>query len=184
MAFTLLQEDMWEKNIYMPSCLDTRGRFYIRSSLSPTFFPLFRNLVSFGNKSNRPYHNLESSFFYKSLIQLKYLVKERNDKKAYLLLVLYIEIGKNFMKSDEPFHSTEEIIKIGIKELNTSSPKLEGNLALIKIRRIIRQIERGEEVDGEEIIFKDATASGLQNAGILYGYKSSHTHVLNLSGDR
>ena len=39
------------------------------------------------------------------------------------------------------------------------------------------------EVDVNTILFKDATASGLQNFGLIYGYKREKMKFLNLEGE-
>jgi hypothetical protein len=42
---------------------------------------------------------------------------------------------------------------------------------------------RREKEDTNILIFKDATASGLQNYGVLMGYKEEKLKYLNIDGD-
>jgi type IV secretory pathway VirD2 relaxase len=103
-----------------------------------------------------------------------------------LLIVLFIEIGKHFIENKGDFFiKTEDMIKSGIVNYDNQIKELEfsENLYLNKIKREIRKILEKEEEDNNILIFKDATASGLQNYGILMGYREDKLKYLNIDGD-
>ena len=168
---------------YIPSFVDGRGRFYLGTNISPTFFPIFRSMTFFAKKSQRKYEKLENSTYYQRMMVFRGLIRgEENEKNIYLLIVLYIEVGKYFIKSNNEWHNTAEIIEMGIKNVENYTGNIEKDLELNKVFRIISSIKNKEEIGGEEIIYRDATASGIQNAGILYGYKKEKLRILNLEG--
>ena len=76
-------------------------------------------------------------------------------------------------------------IKSGISNYNSQDKELDfsENLYLNKIKREISKILRKEKEDTNVLIFKDATASGLQNYGVLMGYKEEKLKYLNIDGD-
>ena len=127
MSFNMLNKKIFNKEYYLPCFIDNRGRQYYGTLLSPTFYKIFRNMYSFVDK--KEFDDLEKSKFYKNIIKNKKLIENLNlkDRESYIALVLFIEIGKNFINvNDECLVRTEDIIKIGIsnfhdtKELNLS----------------------------------------------------------------
>jgi hypothetical protein len=105
-----------------------------------------------------------------------------DDVKKYFLIILFIEVGKHFMKKRVGV-KTEEIISIGIENYESESMKsdIHDDMSLKKIYVTIDYFL--ENIYKDVIIFKDATASGLQNFGIILGYKKDKLGVLNLNGD-
>jgi hypothetical protein len=185
MSLNMLNRDIFDKEYYLPCFIDNRGRQYYGTLLSPTFYKIFRNMYSFVDE--KEFINLEDSKFYKNLIRHKDLVKDfnLNDKESYIALVLLIEIGKNFVKvTDECFVETKNIVEMGISNFyNTGKLDLSDAMYVNKIKDELRNLLKKEKVDINTIIFKDATASGLQNYGILLGYKEEMLKYLNINGD-
>jgi hypothetical protein len=185
MSLNMLNRDIFDKEYYLPCFIDNRGRQYYGTLLSPTFYKIFRNMYSFVDE--KEFINLEDSRFYKNLIRHKDLVKDfnLNDKESYIALVLLIEIGKNFIKvTDECFVETKDIVEMGISNFyNTGELDLSDAMYVNKIKDELRNLLKKEKVDINTIIFKDATASGLQNYGILLGYKEEMLKYLNINGD-
>ena len=61
--------------------------------------------------------------------------------------------------------------------------KFEEALYVNKIKNELCKLLKNENIDLNTIIFKDATASGLQNYGVLLGYKKDMLMYLNIDGD-
>ena len=188
LVFKILEMNIWDIVFYLPSILDNRGRQYYCSLLSPTFNKIFRNLYTFATKKSTK--NLITSEYYKKLIQFKWLIRNWNfnDYDSYFILVLLIEIGKHFIKNDQYFVKTEEILKKGILcfENKTTISDLCDQMYLNKIYYYLNKILKERRVDEDclnIIIYRDATASGLQNYGILLGYKKNQLKYLNIDGD-
>ena len=185
-SFIVLERNIIGIKYYLPCFMDNRGRQYLGTLLSPTFYKIFRYLyILVGNKE---IVKLKESTYYKKISKYFYLVKEHklDEEKMYLLIVLFIEVGKHFIKSkDDCFIKTEDMIESGIRNYNDQDKKLEfsENLYLNKIKREICRILRREKEDTNILIFKDATASGLQNYGVLMGYKEEKLKYLNIDGD-
>ena len=184
-SLNILSRNVFNKSYYLPCFIDNRGRQYYGTLLSPTFYKVFRNMYSFVDK--KKFSDLENSRFYKNMIKHKNLIKDFgfNDKESYIALVLLIEIGKNFIKvSNGCFVETEDIIKTGISNFyDTGELDLSDAMYVNKMKNELRKLLKKEEVDINTIIFKDATASGLQNYGILLGYKEEMLRYLNMDGD-
>lgn len=183
-SFHFLSLDIFDKKIYLPAFMDNRGRQYYNSIISPTFNKLYRYLYEFNEK--KKFINLENSIFYQKILKYKKLIKNKNldDRQKYVLLVMYIEIGKLFVKK-KTIVKTENIIKSGIENYLNKNFKLkfEENLYLKKIYKFLDNFHIYGVIDENFIIFKDATSSGLQNYGILSGYKLSKLKYLNLNGE-
>jgi hypothetical protein len=182
----VLEELDFNKKYYLPCFIDNRGRQYYGSIISPTFNKIFRNLYKFFEK--KKFEDLEDSKFYKKIMKYEYLIKNLNlnKKNTYIALVLLIEIGKNFIEIDkEHFINTEEFIKEGIKnmKMNTKVLKIEDEMYVRKIKNELSKLINGKEIDENIIIFKDATASGLQNYGTILGYRENMLSFLNLDGE-
>ena len=88
-------------------------------------------------------------------------------------------------ENEEEIISTEKIILKGIEKYKTksASKKFEENMYLNKIYEKLRNIIENEKLDINTIIFKDATASGLQNYGVLLGYQESKLKYLNIDNE-
>lgn len=183
--FITISRNIMNYNYYLPCFIDNRGRQYFGTLLSPTFYKIFRYLYKFVEK--RKFVKLEESLFYKNIIRYKYTVIEFNksDIDSYILMILFMEIGKHFVKTDDRhFIKTEEIINLGI--LNYKKNKVLKFDELLYVNKIENEIEKlisNKNFDENVIIFKDATASGLQNYGILMGYNEEKLKYLNLDGD-
>jgi hypothetical protein len=54
---------------------------------------------------------------------------------------------------------------------------------LNKIYYVLDDLLKHKIIDYNTLIFKDATASGLQNYGIVLGYDTEKLKYLNLNGD-
>jgi len=86
---------------------------------------------------------------------------------------------------DNCFVTTKEIIDLGILNYKIKNIKIdfEDILYLNKIYHILDNLIKNKEIDINTLIFKDATASGLQNYGILLGYKKEKLKYLNINGE-
>jgi hypothetical protein len=185
MSLNMLNMKIFDKEYYLPCFIDNRGRQYYGTLLSPTFYKIFRNMYSFVDK--KEFEDLEKSKFYKNMIKNKKLVEDLNlnNRESYIALVLFIEIGKNFINvNNECFVKTEDIVKLGISNFHdTGELDLGDSMYVNKIKCELKKLLKGEEIDINTIIFKDATASGLQNYGILLGYKKEMLKYLNMDGN-
>lgn len=185
-SLNMLNRDIFDKDYYLPCFIDNRGRQYYGTLLSPTFYKIFRNMYSFVDEKD--FSNLENSKFYKNIMEYKNLVKNfnLNDKESYIALILFIEIGKNFIKvSNDCFVETKDMIEMGISNFySTGELDLSDTMYVNKIKNELKKLLKKEKVDVNTIIFKDATASGLQNYGILLGYKKEMLKYLNIDGDK
>ena len=184
--FIILERDIIGRKYYLPCFMDNRGRQYFGTLLSPTFYKLFRYLYVLVKKEK--IRELEKSTYYKKISEYFYLVKEYGleNEKSYLITVLFMEIGKHFIENEgNYFVKTEDIIKVGMINYynQTKELKFDENLYIKKIKREICSIISGGEGDVNTLIFKDATASGLQNYGILMGYREDKLKYLNIDGD-
>lgn len=184
--FIILNRDIINKCYYLPCFIDNRGRQYFGTLLSPTFYKIFRYLYRF--VENKKFEKLEESVYYRTIMTYSDTVSKFNMNKinTYLLIVLFIELGKYFIKSENNhFIKTRDIIQSGIS--NYLDQKIELNfddtLYINKIKFEISKLLDNKEVDINTIIFKDATASGLQNYGILLGYREDMLKYLNLDGN-
>jgi len=184
-SLQLLENDIFNKNIYLPWFIDLRERIYARTVISPTFNKPFRFLFKLTNKEE--FINLESSEYYKRIIQYNFLIKNYNlnNLQSYVLIVLFIEIGKFSMKKIEGYiKKTEDIIKLGIYNYNNQNLDFdfEDKIYINNIYCALKQLINNGIIDNNTMIHKDATASGLQNFGIIYGYKIDKLWVLNMLG--
>jgi hypothetical protein len=181
----LLGQNIFDKKMYLPSFMDNRGRQYQGTLLSPTFSKLYRYLYKFSVEKEDK--NLENSVYYMQIMQYSNLVEEFNlsNYKIYVLLVFFLEVGKFFIKkTDNCFVLTENIIKLGIDNYERKNINLEFEdlLYVNKLYYGINNLINKNILDKNTIIFKDATASGLQNYGIILGYKDNMLQYLNIDG--
>lgn len=185
-SIEILNKDIFEKIMYLPCFIDNRGRQYYSTLVSPTFYVLFRYLYKFSVK--KTFVNLEGSKFYEKISKYAYLVENfnLNSTHAYIALVLFIETGKFFIRNnDDCVIKTENIIKSGIDnyKIKNMSVNFENTLYLKYIYFLLDRLLIEKVVEENSIIFKDATASGLQNYGILLGYKEEKLKYLNINSD-
>ncbi len=185
-SLQVLNEKIFDQIFYLPCFADNRGRQYYFSLISPTFHILFRYFYVFYIK--KKIENLENSKFYKKIIKYKDLIIEFNldNEKSYLLIVLFIEIGKFFVKSEnDHIIKTSKIILLGKQnyQIHNVDIDLKNLLYIKKIYFILDNIIDNNIIDNNTIIFKDATASGLQNYGILLGYKIEKLQYLNINSE-
>lgn len=186
LSFSLLRRNIIDKEYYLPCFIDNRGRQYYATLLSPTFYTIFRHIISFTEE--KKFLNLKKSTFYKKILTYKYLISHLkfNEKKSYVVLVLLIEIGKFFVKTDDNFMvKTEEMIKSGLNNYNNQEKELKFkdqmyiNIIKFNLQKLINE----DQIDTNMMIFKDATASGLQNYGLILGFKKEKLKFLNLDGN-
>jgi hypothetical protein len=101
------------------------------------------------------------------------------------MIVLFIEIGKFFIKNKkELFIKTEDIIISGLNNYKNKNKDIDKEelYYLNKIYFILDNIIISNKLE-DTIIFKDATASGLQNYGIMLGYKDEMLKYINIDGE-
>jgi hypothetical protein len=184
-SMSIIKRDIFDKVIYLPCFFDNRGRQYYGSIVSPTFYIIFRYMYIF--VENKDFKNLEQSRFYNKILEYKYKIDYLNlsERNSYIALIFLIEIGKFYIKTEEYMIKTEEIIESGLRNYNKEYEELKfgDRLYLNKIKVNLIKLLKGEEFDKNTIIFKDATASGLQNYGIILGYKEDKLEYLNLNGN-
>lgn len=185
MTISLLKNKKFDEIFYLPAFVDNRGRQYYGTLISPTFYTIFRFLYSFGEKKS--FKNLESSIFYNKIMKYKETIKKfnLNEKNSYMLIVLFIEVGKFFIKGSENFMiKTEDIIEKGITnfEIRNINLEIDDKLYLEKIYYSIENLLK-DNIDEDTIVFKDATASGLQNYGLLLKYKEEKLKYLNIDNN-
>lgn len=171
---------------YLPNFIDNRSRQYYDTILSPSFYKLYRYLIKFDKVSK--FKNLEESIYYSRIIKYKEMFKSYNlaDREIYVAIVLSIEVGKIFIeKSLEYVIKIEKIIECGLENYSKKNmPKDFGDsLYINKIYGVLEDVLNKKEFDENCIIFKDATSSGLQNYGIILGYKYDMLKYLNLDGE-
>jgi len=183
-SLSLLDKGILDKEIYLPCFIDNRGRQYYGTLISPTFYKTFRYLYEFVDKKD--IFNLKNSKFYQRIIEYSYILEEFNadDEKKYFMIVLFIEIGKFFIKNKkELFIKTEDIIISGLNNYKNKNKDIDKEelYYLNKIYFILDNIIISNKLE-DTIIFKDATASGLQNYGIMLGYKDEMLKYINIDG--
>ena len=186
MVFNLLNKKIFNREYYLPCFIDNRSRHYYGTIFSPTFNKIFRYMSIFVEK--KEFIKLEESKFYNKIMKHANLLDgfELDKKEIYIALVLFMEIGKHYIElKNNCFIKVEEIIKLGIENFNKKEKKLkfEEYLYLNRIEYELIKLIKKEKININTIIFKDATASGLQNYGIILGYKEDKLRYLNLDGD-
>lgn len=182
-CFNLLNRDIFNNKIYLPCFKDNRNRQYYGTDISPTFYKIMRNLFKFSEK--KELNELENSIYFKKIIKYKKLVEEYDldDNKSYIAIILLIEIGKYYIEEKEDcFYNIEEIVNAG-KAKKNKKIKLEDEMYIKKIEKELSNLIKKKNIDTNTIIYKDATASGLQNFGIILGYKKEKLKYLNMDGD-
>jgi hypothetical protein len=183
LSLYMLNKEILDKGIYLPCFADNRGRQYYGTLISPTFYKIFRYLYEFSNKKS--INNLKESKFYSEIIKYSSLVEEfkMSEEKKYFLIVLLIEVGKFFVNAKSFFIKTEDIIISGlenykIKNININKEEI---MYLNKIYLVLDNLINYNKLI-DTIIFKDATASGLQNYGLMLGYKEEMLKYINIDG--
>lgn len=183
LSLYILNKKILDKEIYLPCFKDNRERQYYGTLISPTFYKIFRYLYEFSNKKN--INNLKESRFYSEVIKYSNLIKEFkvDEEKKYFIIVLLIEVGKFFVKSKDYFIKTEDIIISGLEnyKIKNREIKKEEIMYLNKIYLKLDDLINNNRLT-DTIIFKDATASGLQNYGLILGYKEEMLKYINIDG--
>jgi hypothetical protein len=185
-CLNLLNKDIFNKSLYLPCFMDNRGRQYYGTLISPTFHVIFRYLYKFSKE--KEFINLEESKFYKKIMKYSYIINKTNlnDRETYVAIILFIEVGKFFIKNTGEYDiKTSYIIEKGIEKYNIKDQniKIEDLLYVRKIYKLIDNLFEKRHIDNNTLIFKDATASGLQNYGIILGYKTDMLKYLNINND-
>ena len=186
LSIEILIKILMDSTIYLPCFMDNRGRQYYATLISPTFYILFRYMYEFSNK--KEFINLEDSKFYRKIIAYKNLVDEfkLDNFESYLIIVLFIEVGKFYIKKEKEYMiKTEKIIKYGIEKYKEKNIDLDlyDIMYIKKIYSEIDNIINKNMIDKNMIVFKDATASGLQNYGIMLGYKEEKLKYINIDNE-
>ena len=181
-----LHKNILDISFYLPCFMDNRSRLYLATLLSPTFYLLYRYLYIF--KIEKDFCDLEESTYYKKITYYCFKVEKfkQNIKISYVLIVLFIEIGKFYKKfNNSCFLKTSDLIDAGIENYEKKNIDVcfEESLYIKKIYTVIENILITGVLDYNTIIFKDATASGLQNYGIILGYKKEQLKYLNINGE-
>lgn len=184
-SLSLLNKKILDKEIYLPCFIDNRGRQYYGTLISPTFYKTFRYMYEFADKKD--ICNLKSSKFYCKIIKYLHILKDLSidDERKYFVLVLFIEVGKFFIKDKkELFIKTEDIIMSGLNNYKIKNENVdkEDLYYLNKIYFVLDNIIVSNKLE-DTIIFKDATASGLQNYGVMLGYKEEMLKYINIDGE-
>lgn len=165
---------------YLPNFVDNRGRQYISSPLSPTYNKYARKILGINNpKAKIP---LERSVYYQKISKYFDMIDNSYDSEMkYYLIVLFIELSKDYIKasSEKYFFDIVEFIEKGL-ELHSTWDYNNYN----RIVEIIDNILKYRVVDKEFIVYRDATASGLQNFGIFTGYRAQMLEYINLQGNK
>jgi hypothetical protein len=137
-------------------------------------------------KSNKVI-GLENSKYYNKIIKYIDILDLKLDKEEYYFaLVILIEIGKLFAKTKENcFIETKEFINIGYDKFKKREFKneIDDDMYLCKMYEVLSNLLYQKKIDYNTIIFKDATASGLQNYGMVLGYNKDMVKYINLNGD-
>lgn len=167
-----------DKIFYLPNFVDNRGRQYTHGILSPTFNKYIRDIIEIYDVEDHD-KNLFSSKYYNIISKYyNFLGRYRldNDMLNYYLINLFIEIGKTYIKGDtnKYIFSVEDFIIAGIKYYEEGLD----NVYTDNINSIINN----KTFDKKIMLYKDATSSGLQNFGIIAGYKKDLLKYLNLDG--
>lgn len=180
----LLQHDIFDKIFFLPCFIDNRGRQYYGGALSPTFYNIFRYMYSFA-REDTTFKNLETSKFFQKIMKYKELINsQKQDINTYTKIILLIEIGKHYIRTGTCYTPAEDFIKAGLQNVDTTPSGDIGNIIYInKLRYTLKQLQETDTCDYNTIIFKDATASGLQNYGILLGYREDTLKYLNMSDE-
>jgi hypothetical protein len=188
LIFELLKHDIFEQCVYLPCFCDNRGRQYYGSMLSPTFSHTIRHLIEF-NISRSGFENIFASKFYNKICEYAYIIRAHynvDSLQTYILIVLFIEVGKFYVENStcNEMIPTETIIYAGIYNYKKLSNTAEYK-NLIYITKIYKLIDKtlDNKIPHNSIIYKDATSSGLQNYGILLGFKLEKLKYLNLNGN-
>ncbi len=184
LSLDILSSNIYDKIIYLPCFMDNRGRIYYGTLLSPTFYKVCRHLYIFAK--DKEFENLYASKFYNKIIVYKKFLKEyeRDKLRSYILIVLFIEVGKYYTSGGKYNVLTESLIESGVERYKKRDLKLEFE-DVMYLNKIYHNIDMvlNNVIDNNVIIFKDATASGLQNYGVLMGYKEDKLEYLNINND-
>lgn len=172
------------RKIYIPFTLDFRGRVYLESEISPTFYKEIRFCINKGvyNKvecKEHIYNNLINTELYKYIEKIKNITNINliNKSKDVNIAIIWLlisagEINKSKMNKEIKI---DEFIDEGIVLLNQEM--LDTNLdfydriRLIQIKKILREIE--EDIYVKWLISKDSTASVYQHLIKTCGYKNN-----------
>lgn len=181
----LLNINIYNVGVYIPLYIDFRGRIYFDSIISPTNNKLLREFLVIETKNN-DIESLFTSNYYKMISKYfnkidKYGVESLKNK--YAVIMLLIETGKILIeKSLSKYeYTTNEIIDLGLNAYENDL-KNDSIYYTIKMYELRDLIENGNI--GDIMIWRDATASGLQNFSTVFKLKEGKERYLNMSGDK
>lgn len=162
---------------YLPSFIDNRGRQYYSSILSPTFNKHVRKLIEIYDENDYT-ESLIKSQYYKEILNHSRCVDKYglDDLHKYYLINMFIELSKDEIKGsyDKYSFTIDEFIEKGIKIYDKGVK----NILTENISKLLNK----EKFNKKLMVYKDATASGLQNFGILAKYNKTKLKYLNLEG--
>jgi len=185
-SINLLNKNIFNICFYLPCFADNRTRQYYGTIFSPTFSILYRYLYEFYIK--KEFVSLEESKFYNKIISYKNIVNDfkLDDKKSYILIILLIEIGKHFINNNNHhIVKTKDTIENGIKNYKEKNIEITFDklLYINKIYFLIDSLLYNTDFNYNSLIYKDATASGIMNYGILLKYKNEKLEYLNINNE-
>jgi len=96
----LLKKCEFNAPFFLPCFMDNRGRQYYGTAISPTFNIIMRSLYEFAYTKHLN-DSLYSSNYYKHIMMFEDCIKNYeigNNKGKYVTIVLFIEVGKFFIK--------------------------------------------------------------------------------------
>ena len=183
--------------LYLPSFIDNRSRKYVGSGFSPTFYSLLRKF--FYIKATRS--DITKSVYYHKIIAYEYALSEytayleaksrlrcSSGEFTFFILIILMHIGI-MLKHEIPHKggliTTEAFIKRGVAACS-AEPELSSldDLAEFKrLKRMLLQYMQNYSLPEHTMLFKDATASGLQNFGQMLGIRPGLHYTLNMCGD-
>lgn len=169
---------------YLPNFIDNRGRQYIMGIISPTFNKYIRKLIQIDYIMSDDTLLLKSNYYLK-ILKYKECVsnyKLFNDIEIYYFIILLIELSKDYIKgnSEKYLFSVDDFIYKGIDIYEKMKYDEDNSYIIYTINNLLNN----RIIDKKYILYKDATASGLQNFGIISGYKQETLVYINLEGDK
>lgn len=183
--------------IYIPSFIDNRSRKYVGSGFSPTFYSLLRKFFyirSIGKDATQ-------STFYQKMMAYEYVLQtnrayleakdrvgHRDPQFTFIVLTILMHIGIMFkceILHKDVFITTEAFIRKGAEAFGIR-PKLDSLEDAAEYKRLSNMLSQYLQyayLPDNTMLFKDATASGLQNFGLMLGIKPGLHYTLNMDGD-
>jgi len=149
---------------------------------------VYRYLIKFAEEKSVFSGLYESTYFKKIIIYAPLVAcykKCDTQELQYCLLTRLIELGKFYLPAGIMKYNITVFIEAGISNIYNEEPyfNYHDNIYINNIRKEIHSLIDNGVCDKNFIIFRDATASGLQNYGILLGYIIEALDAINLDSD-